>query len=62
MKTFEIFGPKGGRTDKELAVVKVERMPPTLKKGRRYVIIDPTYYQPYLCSLVLSPRRGCSLL
>ncbi len=38
----EIIGPKGGRTGKELTVVKVERMPPTLKKGRRYIIIDPT--------------------
>ena len=39
---YEIIGPRGGRTGKERTIVRDEPMPPTLKKGQEYVIVDPT--------------------
>ena len=49
--THEIIGPKGGKTGKELTVVRLNGCRPQLRRGRRYVIIDPTNYfaaSPYL--------------
>ena len=39
---YEIIGPRGGRTGKERTIVRREPMPPTPKKGQKYVIVDPT--------------------
>ncbi len=39
---YEIIGPRGGRTGKERTVTKNEPLPPSPKKGQRYVIVDPT--------------------
>lgn len=39
---YEIIGPRGGRTGKERTIVRDEPMPPTLRKGQEYVIVDPT--------------------
>jgi len=39
---YEIVGPRGGKTGKEVTVVKREPMPPTPKAGQRYEMNDPT--------------------
>ena len=46
IKTFEIIGPKGGKTDKELTVVKDKSLPPMFKKGQRYSIVDLAKHSP----------------
>jgi len=37
-----IVGPRGGKTGKEVTVVRGEPMPPTPKSGQGYVLFDPT--------------------
>ena len=39
---YQIVGPRGGRTGIERTVVEGEPLPPTLKPGQRYVLVDPT--------------------
>jgi len=39
---YEIIGPRGGRTGKEVTVVKGEPLPPTPKPGETYKIVDKT--------------------
>lgn len=39
---YGIVGPRGGKTNKEVTVVKGEPFPPTPKKGSSYVMNDPT--------------------
>lgn len=39
---YEIIGPRGGRTGKEVTVSKGETMPPTPKTGQTYDLVDPT--------------------
>jgi hypothetical protein len=42
---YEIIGPKGGITGKEVTVVKGEPFPPTPKPGQTYVIVDKTKHK-----------------
>jgi len=39
---YEIIGPRGGETGKEVTVVKGETLPPTRKPGQTYDIADRT--------------------
>ena len=39
---YGVVGPRGGKTSKEVTVVKGEPMPPTPKAGQGYVMNDPT--------------------
>lgn len=39
---YSVVGPRGGKTNKEVTVVKGEPMPPTQKPGQTYVMNDPT--------------------
>jgi len=39
---YGIFGPRGGDTGKERTVTKGEPMPPTLKPGQTFRLVDPT--------------------
>lgn len=39
---YGVIGPRGGKLDKEVTVVKGEPMPPTQKAGQTYVMNDPT--------------------
>jgi len=39
---YGIRGPRGGDTGKERTVTKGEPLPPTPKRGQRYVLVDPT--------------------
>lgn len=39
---YEILGPRGGGTGVERTVVKREPLPPTLERGQRYKLVDPT--------------------
>lgn len=39
---YGIVGPRGGKTTKEVTVVKGEPLPPTQKPGQTYVMNDPT--------------------
>jgi len=39
---YGIVGPHGGKTGKEVTVVKKEPMPPTPKPGQTFVMNDPT--------------------
>ena len=39
---YSVVGPRGGKTDREVTVVKNEPMPPTQKPGQQYVLNDPT--------------------
>ncbi|MHC1781458.1 MAG: hypothetical protein AB9891_01625 [Anaerolineaceae bacterium] len=43
---YEIVGPKGGGTGKEVTVVKGEPLPPTPKSGQGFVIVDKTKHSP----------------
>lgn len=42
---YEIVGPRGGRTGEERTVVKGEPLPPTIKHGQEYTIVDPTKHK-----------------
>jgi hypothetical protein len=37
---YAVVGPRGGKLDKEVTVVKGEPMPPTEKPGQGYVMVD----------------------
>lgn len=39
---YGIRGPRGGDTGKERTVTKGEPLPPTPKRGQKYVLVDPT--------------------
>lgn len=39
---YGIIGPRGGKINKEVTVVKGEPLPPTPKPGQTYVINDPS--------------------
>ena len=39
---YGVVGPRGGKINKEVTVVKGEPMPPTQKPGQTYVMNDPT--------------------
>jgi hypothetical protein len=39
---YGIFGPQGGDTGKERTVTKGEPLPPTLKPGQVFKLVDPT--------------------
>ena len=39
---YGVVGPRGGKLNKEVTVVKGEPMPPTQKPGQTYVMNDPT--------------------
>lgn len=43
---YEIVGPKGGKTGKEVTVVKGEPLPPTPKPGQGFILVDPTKHSP----------------
>ncbi len=39
---YGVQGPRGGKTNHEVTVVKGEPLPPTKKPGQIYVMVDPT--------------------
>jgi hypothetical protein len=39
---YEQIGPRGGKTGKEVTVVKGEPFPPSPKQGMTYDLVDPT--------------------
>ena len=39
---YGVVGPRGGKTNKEVTVVKGEPFPPSPKKGSTFVLNDPT--------------------
>lgn len=39
---YEVQGPRGGKTSKEVTSVKGESMPPTEKSGQTYKLVDPS--------------------
>jgi hypothetical protein len=39
---YEIVGPRGGGTGKERTVVRGEPLPPTMKPGQGFQLVDPT--------------------
>lgn len=39
---YAVVGPKGGKTGKEVTVVKHEPFPPSPKPGMSYILVDPT--------------------
>jgi hypothetical protein len=39
---YEIVGPRGGGTGKERTVTRGEPLPPTLKPGQGFKLVDPT--------------------
>ena len=43
---YEIVGPKGGKTGKEVTVVHGEPLPPTPKSGQEFILVDPTKHSP----------------
>jgi len=38
---YEVIGPRGGRTGREVQSEKGNPMPPTPKPGQVYVVVDP---------------------
>jgi hypothetical protein len=42
---YEIIGSRGGRTGKEVTVVRGEPLPPTPKQGQTFVLVDKTVHQ-----------------
>jgi hypothetical protein len=42
---YERIGPRGGKTNQEVTVVKGEPMPPTPKPNQTYVIVDKTKHK-----------------
>ena len=43
---YEIVGPKGGHTGKEVTVTKGEPLPPTPKPGQGLTLVDKTKHGP----------------
>jgi len=39
---YEIIGARGGKTGEEVTGVKGKILPPTLKPGQTYKLVDPT--------------------
>lgn len=39
---YEIVGPRGDRTGKEVTLPKGKTAPPTPKPGQSYILVDPT--------------------
>lgn len=39
---YSVVGPRGGRINHEVTVVKGEPLPPTKKPGQSYIMVDPT--------------------
>ncbi len=39
---YGVVGPRGGKTNHEVTVVKGETLPPTKKPGQSYFMVDPT--------------------
>lgn len=39
---YAIVGRRGGSTGKERTVVRGEPLPPTPKRGQKFVLVDPT--------------------
>jgi hypothetical protein len=39
---YEITGPRGGATGIERTVIRGEPLPPTLKPGQTFTLVDPT--------------------
>jgi hypothetical protein len=42
---YERIGPRGGKTNQEVTVVKGEPLPPTPKPNQTYVIVDKTKHK-----------------
>lgn len=42
---YGITGPRGGKTGREVTVVKGEPFPPTPKPGQRFILVDKTVHQ-----------------
>ena len=42
---YEIVGPRGGKTGREVTVVKGEPFPPTPEPGMGYIIVDKTKHK-----------------
>jgi hypothetical protein len=42
---YQIIGPRGGRTGKEVTVVRGEPLPPTPKPGQTFILVDKTIHQ-----------------
>ncbi len=43
---YEIVGPKGGHTGREVTVVQGEPLPPTPKPGQGLTLVDKTKHSP----------------
>lgn len=41
---YEITGSRGGGTGVERTVTRGEPLPPTLERGQKYKLVDPTKY------------------
>lgn len=39
---YAVVGPRGGKSGKEVTVVKSEPFPPTPKSGMSYILVDKT--------------------
>lgn len=39
---YEVVGPRGGRTGREVTAVKGKPLPPTQRPGQSYINVDPT--------------------
>lgn len=42
---WEIVGPRGGRTGREVTATRGEPFPPTPKRRQRFIIVDPTRHK-----------------
>ena len=42
---YEVVGPRGGKTGREVTVVRGEPFPPTPKPGQTFVLVDKTKHK-----------------
>lgn len=42
---YEVIGPRGGRTGREVTLVKGESAPPTMKSGQKMILVDKTKHK-----------------
>jgi len=42
---YEVIGPRGGSQDREVSAVRGKPLPPTLKRGQKYRLVDKTKHK-----------------